>query len=48
MNRTMYVQYFHYVVRYKNIGAHVVKIRGREYVRDNPDSSTRDNVNRNE
>ena len=28
-------------------GAHVVKINGREYVRDNPDSSTRDNVNRN-
>ncbi len=28
-------------------GAHVVKISGREYVRDNPDSSKRDNVNRN-
>jgi hypothetical protein len=28
-------------------GAHVVKINGREYVRDNPDSSKRDNVNRN-
>ena len=28
-------------------GAHVVKINKREYVRDNPDSSTRDNVNRN-
>ncbi|MFA5947051.1 MAG: DUF3892 domain-containing protein [Patescibacteria group bacterium] len=26
-------------------GAHVVKINGREYVRDNPDSSKRDNVN---
>lgn len=26
-------------------GAHVVKINGREYVRDNPDGSTRDNVN---
>lgn len=26
-------------------GAHIVKINGREYVRDNPDSSTRDNVN---
>lgn len=25
---------------------HVVKINGRKYVRDNPDSSTRDNVNR--
>ena len=31
----------------KHPGAHVVKINGREYVRDNPDSSTRDNVNRN-
>jgi len=28
-------------------GAHVVKINNREYVRDNPDSSTKDNVNRN-
>jgi len=28
-------------------GAHVVKINRREYVRDNPDSSKRDNVNRN-
>ena len=28
-------------------GAHVVKINRREYVRDNPDSSLRDNVNRN-
>ena len=28
-------------------GAHVVKIKGREYVRDNPDHSKRDNVNRN-
>ena len=24
---------------------HVVKVNGREYVRDNPDNSTRDNVN---
>ncbi len=31
----------------KHPGAHVVKIRGREYVRDNPDSSKKDNVNRN-
>ncbi len=31
----------------KHSGAHVVKFKGREYVRDNPDSSTRDNVNRN-
>ncbi len=28
-------------------GAHVVKINGRKYVRDNPDSSKSDNVNRN-
>lgn len=28
-------------------GAHVVKINNREYVRDNPDSSKSDNVNRN-
>lgn len=27
-------------------GAHVVKINGREYARDNPDSSKSDNVNR--
>ena len=27
-------------------GYHVVKIRGREYIRDNPDQSKRDNVNR--
>ena len=26
--------------------AHVVKIRGRKYARDNPDSSKKDNVNR--
>ena len=26
-------------------GYHVVKIKGREYVRDNPDPSKRDNVN---
>lgn len=30
----------------KHSGAHVVKIGGREYVRDNPDRSKRDNVNR--
>jgi hypothetical protein len=28
-------------------GAHVVKINRREYVRDNPDHSKSDNVNRN-
>lgn len=31
----------------KHPGAHVVKVNGREYARDNPDHSTRDNVNRN-
>lgn len=31
----------------KHPGAHVVKVNNREYVRDNPDHSTRDNVNRN-
>ena len=31
----------------KHSGAHVVKVNGREYVRDNPDSSKNDNVNRN-
>lgn len=31
----------------KHPGAHVVKINGRKYVRDNPDDSTKDNVNRN-
>ena len=31
----------------KHPGAHVVKINNREYVRDNPDNSKKDNVNRN-
>ena len=31
----------------KHPGAHVVKVNGREYIRDNPDNSSRDNVNRN-
>jgi hypothetical protein len=26
--------------------AHVIKVRGREYARDNPDGSKKDNVNR--
>ena len=30
----------------KHPDVHVMKVNGREYVRDNPDSSTRDNVNR--
>ena len=30
----------------KHPDAHVVKVNRREYVRDNPDSSTKDNVNR--
>ena len=29
----------------KHRGAHVVKVEGREYVRDNPDGSKKDNVN---
>lgn len=29
----------------KHPGAHVVKVKGREYVRDNPDGSKRNNVN---
>lgn len=31
----------------KHPGAHVVKVNKRKYVRDNPDNSKRDNVNRN-
>ncbi len=31
----------------KHPGAHTVRINGREYVRDNPDGSKKDNVNRN-
>ena len=31
----------------KHPGAHVIKVKGREYVRDNPDGSKKDNVNRN-
>lgn len=34
------------VKRGEHPGAHVVKINGREYVRDNPDRSKDDNVNR--
>lgn len=30
----------------KHPDAHVVKINGRKYVRDNPDNSKKDNVNR--
>lgn len=29
----------------KHPGAHTVKINGRKYVRDDPDGSTKDNVN---
>lgn len=35
------------VKRGEHKGVHVVKVNGREYVRDNPDSSIKDNVNRN-
>ena len=31
----------------KHPGAHVIKVRGIKYVRDNPDNSNKDNVNRN-
>ena len=31
----------------KHPGAHVVKVEKRKYVRNNPDGSKRDNVNRN-
>lgn len=31
----------------KHSGAHAVKINKQKYVRDNPDSSKKDNVNRN-
>ncbi len=34
------------IKRGEHKGAHVVKINDREYARDNPDSSTSDNVNR--
>ena len=34
------------IKRGEHPGAHVVEVKGREYARDNPDSSTRDNVNR--
>lgn len=30
----------------KHPGAHVVKVNNRKYVRDNPDNSKKDNVNR--
>lgn len=30
----------------KHPDAHVVKVNGREYARDNPDNSKKDNVNR--
>ncbi|UOY05000.1 DUF3892 domain-containing protein [Muricauda sp. SCSIO 64092] len=30
----------------KHSGVHIVKINGRKYVRDNPDPSKKDNVNR--
>ena len=34
------------IKRGEHPGAHVVKINGREYARDNPDRSKSDNVNR--
>lgn len=35
------------VERGDHAGAHVVEVNGEKYVRDNPDASTKDNVNRN-
>ena len=35
------------VKRGEHAGAHIVKVNGKEYVRDNPDDSKKDNVNRN-
>lgn len=34
------------IKRGEHPGAHVVKVNRREYARDNPDASTRDNVNK--
>lgn len=34
------------IKRGEHDGAHVVKVNGREYARDNPDGSPSDNVNR--
>lgn len=34
------------IKRGEHKGAHVVNVNGKEYARDNPDSSKRDNVNR--
>jgi len=31
----------------KHSGAHVVEVNGEKYIRDNPDNSKKDNVNRN-
>lgn len=30
----------------KHPGAHIIHVNGQKYVRDNPDNSTKDNVNR--
>ena len=35
------------IKRGEHVDAHVVMVNGREYARDNPDSSKSDNVNRN-
>ncbi|MDP3384359.1 MAG: hypothetical protein Q8S47_13670 [Phenylobacterium sp.] len=34
------------IKRGEHEGAHVLKVKGREYARDNPDASKSDNVNR--
>ena len=33
------------MTKIEHAGAHVVKVNGREYARDNPDASKSDNVN---
>ncbi|MBI2037839.1 MAG: DUF3892 domain-containing protein [Candidatus Magasanikbacteria bacterium] len=44
-NHVPRVQAVREVEQGKHPGAHVVNINHRNYVRDNPDSSTKDNVN---
>ncbi len=46
-NNVPRVQAVNEVQQGKHLGAHVIKVNGRKYVRDNPDPSKADNVNRN-
>lgn len=34
------------IVKEQGLGANIIKVKGKEYVRDNPDNSKKDNVNR--